>query len=148
MVEGLLAGFPLARNRAARIARQVGIRGQAQGAGQVGPGKWDSHVPHSLLASGNFEVRFALGPMSRRPESPNWRLTGDSRGPHHVATHVVLITWEFVHHCSGPRAHLSTIVASIMFIIMFITRGVPLRGVPPPRAALISTAVFIRYLLF
>ena len=26
--------------------------------------------------------------------------------------------------------------------------GVPLRGVPPPRAALISTAVLIRYLLF
>ena len=34
---------------------------------------------------------FALCPMSRRPESPNWRLTGDSRAPHHVATHVVLI---------------------------------------------------------
>ena len=26
--------------------------------------------------------------------------------------------------------------------------GVPLRGAPPPRAALISTAVLIRYLLF
>ena len=26
--------------------------------------------------------------------------------------------------------------------------GVPLRGVPPPRAALISTAVLTRYLLF
>ena len=33
----------------------------------------------------------AFGPVSRRPESPTWRLTGDSPAPHQVATHVVLI---------------------------------------------------------
>ena len=60
--------------------------------------------------------------MSRRPESPHWRLTGDSRGPHHVATHVGsmypirrnngnnirlviirLMVWVLMSHCHTHR---------------------------------------------